>query len=381
VTELLVVAGEASGDRAAAAVVARLPGVGVVGLGGAALAATGAELVGDLRRTTALGVGETAARAWAIARAFGAVERVVRKRRVRAALLVNYSDFNARVAPRLHAHGVRVLWYGAPQVWAWRSGRVASLRKSVDRMAVVLPFEEALWRAGGVDAEYVGHPALEAPVVSRDEARERLGLTPRASAVALLPGSRPHEVDRLLGPMLEAYERVRRDRASVDGVVLLAASLDRRTRARAVARAAQYAVRTFDVDATEGALGVLAAFDASLCASGTASLEAALARAIPVVAYRVGLATELVARALVRTPHVALPNVILGRRAFDELLQRDATAPNLAKSLGRALDRRRDLVDACDEVKALLLGACAPSERVAEMLAPWVGVRAPLAAE
>jgi lipid-A-disaccharide synthase len=381
VSDLLVVAGEASGDRAAAAVVARLVGVRVVALGGAALAGAGAELVGDLRRTTALGVGESAARAWAIARAFGAVEHAVRKRSIRAALLVNYSDFNARLAPRLHARGVRVLWYGAPQVWAWRPGRVASLRKSVDRMAVILPFEEALWRTGGVDAHYVGHPALEAPLVTRDKARAKLGLTPLASTVALLPGSRPHEVDRLLGPMLAAYERVRRDRASVDGAVLLAASLDRRARARAVARAAACDVRTYDVDASTGALDVLRAFDAALCASGTASLEAVLARAIPVVAYRVGLATELVARALVRTEHVALPNVILGRRAFDEHLQRDATPARLAKSLGRALDRRRELVDACDEVEALLLGACAPSERVARMLAPWLGLRAPLAAE
>ncbi len=380
-SDLLVVAGEASGDRAAAAVVSRLPGVRVVGLGGAALEAAGAELVGDLRRTTALGVGESATRAWAIARAFGSVASAVHKRSIRTALLVNYSDFNARLAPLLHARGVRVLWYGAPQVWAWRPGRVASLRKSVDRMAVVLPFEETLWRAGGVDAHYVGHPALEAPVVTREEARATLGMTPLASTVALMPGSRPHEVDRLLGPMLEAYERVRSDRASVDGAVLLAASLDPRARARAVARAAEYDVRTYDVDATTGALGVLRAFDAALCASGTASLEAALARAIPVVAYRVGLATELVARALVRTEHVALPNVLLGRRAFAELFQRDATPARLARALGRALDRRREHDDPCDEDEALLLGACAPSERVSEILAPCLGLRSPLAAE
>ncbi len=140
-SDLLVVAGEASGDRAAAAVVARLAGVRAFGMGGAALASSGAELLGDLRDLTALGVGETAARAFDIARAFRAIRRAAKTRRPRAALLVNYTEFNARLAPQLHDAGVRVLWYGAPQIWAWRAGRAPSLRRGIDRMAVVLPFE------------------------------------------------------------------------------------------------------------------------------------------------------------------------------------------------------------------------------------------------
>ena len=121
-----------------------------------------------------------------------------RRRRPRAALLVNYSEFNGLLAPRLSAAGVRVLWYGAPQVWAWRAGRTLHLRRSIDRLAVIFPFEEATWRAAGVDAHYVGHPALEAKRLARGPARAALGLTPSAAAVAVLPGSRPHEVRRLL---------------------------------------------------------------------------------------------------------------------------------------------------------------------------------------
>jgi lipid-A-disaccharide synthase len=373
---LLVVAGEASGDRAAAAVVRRLEGVRCFGLGGAALASTGAEIACDLRASTALGVGEAAARAVHVLRAWRAVLRAARSRRPRAALLVNYSEFNMRLAPLLHEAGTRVLWYGAPQVWAWRPSRMAMVRTSVDRLAVMLPFEEAIWRAAGVDAHYVGHPALETTRLDRETARRALGMTSLAAAVAILPGSRPHEVRRLLVPMLEAYESVRSDRASVDGRVLVAASLDDATRWWVNAVCAERHVATFDVDPYIGAMSVLPAFDAALCASGTASLEAALARAVPVVAYRVGLASELTARALLRTRYVALPNVLLDKRAFPELLQRDVRAPRLAAALADALDGRPALLRACDEVETRLGGPRAPSAVVARMLSPWLGARA-----
>jgi lipid-A-disaccharide synthase len=376
VSSLLIVAGEASGDRAAGSVVARLPGIDAFGLGGPALASQGVTLVGDLRASTALGVGEAGARAWSVMRAWLAVTRAARMRRPRAALLVNYSEFNTRLAPHLHEAGVRVLWYGAPQVWAWRAARTTTLRRSVDRMAVVLPFEAPIWREAGIDAHYVGHPALETRGLERDIAREVLGMTPYAAAVAVLPGSRPHEVRRLLEPMLDAYERVRADRASVDARVLVASSLDEPTRRWLHALCDARRVPTFDVDPRVGAMGVLRAFDVTLCASGTASLEAALARAVPVVAYRVGMTTELAARVLLTTPNVALPNVLLGRRAFTELLQRDAHAQRIAQALADALDRRPVLVAACDAVEAALGEQRNPSLVVAQMLARWLGTRA-----
>ena len=223
------------------------------------------ELVSDLRTLTALGVTDVAARACAIRGAYARVVRAASKRKARAALLVNYTEFNTLLASRLHARGVRVLWYGPPQIWAWRPGRADRLRRNVDRMAVMLPFEEALWREHGVDAEYVGHPAREVASLDCAEAREALGLTPYASAIALLPGSRPHEVDRLLGPMLEAYERVRQDRASIDGRVLLAPSLDEATRERALEKAERLSVEVVEIDGRIGAAPCLRAFDA-LCA-------------------------------------------------------------------------------------------------------------------
>ncbi|MEO8797169.1 MAG: lipid-A-disaccharide synthase, partial [Polyangiaceae bacterium] len=197
-SELLVVAGEASGDRAAAHVVARLletQKVDVFGLGGGALQGQGAELVADLRELTALGVGEVASKLGPIALAHARLVKLADKRKPRAALLVNYTEFNAHLAKHLHANGVRVLWYVAPQVWAWRRDRIDSIRKVIDRMAVILPFEEALWRSHGVDAHYVGHPSREVTSLARGPARAALGLTPYAPTIAILPGSRPHEVE------------------------------------------------------------------------------------------------------------------------------------------------------------------------------------------
>jgi len=372
--DLLVVAGEASGDRAAAAVIAKLRGVRAFGMGGGALQREGVELVADLRSTTALGVTEVARRAYGVGLAYGKLRAAIRRQKPAAALLVNYTEFNARLAPTLWSEGTRVLWYGAPQIWAWRSGRAKPLRRHLDRLAVMLPFEEPLWRELGVDAHYVGHPALEdrRGPEHRVAARELLGLTPFAWAVAILPGSRPHEVRRLLEPMLTGYESVRGDRASVDARVMLAASLDDRTRAWARELAHARGVEVVDVDSRAGIAYALPAFDAALCASGTASLECALARVVPVVCYRVGWATEVGARAFLKTPHVALPNVLLGREAFPELLQRSAAANRIAETLARVLDERDTFLAACTELERVLGDHPCPSREVARMLEPWL---------
>jgi lipid-A-disaccharide synthase len=369
---LLVVAGEASGDQAAAAVLELLGGVNVFGLGGDALRRRGVDLVSDLHASTAFGIGGSAARALGIVNAWRTVRTEAIRRRPRAALLVNYSEFNARLAPHLRAADVRVLWYGAPQVWAWRRRRVAALAPHVDVMAVMLPFERDLWQKAGVDTRYVGHPALETRPLERGVARQALGLMPDATAIAILPGSRPHEVRRMLPAMLESFRRLRGDRASIDGRVLVAASLDGRARAWLREQCRMGQVATFDVNPVAGASEVLGAFDAALCASGTASLEAALARAVPIVVYRVDVVTEVVARFLLQSPHVALPNVVLGRRAFPELLQRDAEPGRMYAALAEALDGRHALLAACGDVESAFGGMRTPSVAVSSVLARWL---------
>lgn len=376
-SELLVVAGESSGDRAAAPVLAKLPGVKAFGMGGGALHREGMELVADLRDLTAMGVSEVARRAYGIALSYAKLRAAIARRRPAAALLVNYTEFNTRLAHMLWETGTRVLWYGAPQVWAWRSGRAQPLRRALDRLCVMLPFEEKLWRDLGVDAHYVGHPALEdrQHPPSREAARARLRMTPYAPAVAILPGSRPHEVRRLLEPMLAGFETVRRDRASIDARLLLAGSLDDRTKQWAKDAAHALELETAEIDPRLGIGPYLPAFDAALCASGTASLECALARVVPIVCYRVGWAAEAAARALLETPHVALPNVLLGRPAFPELLQRNATAERISDELTKVLDERDGFLASCTELDAVLGDHASPSDAVARMLEPWLSVR------
>jgi len=353
------VCGEPSSDRAAAKVVARL-GVSAFGLVGPACEAAGVEPLVPAERSAAIGVLDVALRAGRIARAMAAVRRAIHERKPAAALLVNYTEFNARLLRVLRRSGARVLWYAAPQIWAWRARRGAAIARGCDAMAVILPFEEALWRERGANARYVGHPALEIPRRDRRELRERMGL--HESALAILPGSRPAEVRRLLPAMIEAA----RER---EARVLLTRALDARTRAWAIERCG--AVRIVDTSADEGAMAVLGAFDLALCASGTASLECALAGVPAVVAYRVDPVAAFVAKRALTTKHVALPNVLLGRRAFPELLQGDARADRMRDALG-AIERDARAREACEEVRALLGPHHTPSREVAEMLRPWL---------
>ena len=366
---LLVSAGEGSGDAMAAPVVREL-GVAAFGLGGRALAAAGVDLLADLSSLTGMGVGAVVARAPAIARAAHLLLSEAKSRHARAALLVGYSDFNAWLAPRLRSRGVRVLWYAPPQVWAWRPGRAPSLARSVDRMAVVLPFEQALWQAHGVDASYVGHPAFERAAPPRDAVRQRLGLAPWAEYVAILPGSRPEEIGRHLEPMLDAVALLRADRGALDARVIVASSLARKVADR-IGRAATAA----GVSVVESsAPSVLSAFDAALAASGTVTLECVAAEVPPVIGYRVGPLTELVARRLVSLETIGLPNLVLGEQVFPELLQGRFSAEALAEEAGRLLDDRATFVRACRDVRAMVCpdGATESSKHVARLLAPWL---------
>jgi lipid-A-disaccharide synthase len=371
---VLVVAGEASGDRIAALAARALGAAGVpcFGVAGPYARAAGVEIVADGAELGVMGLTDVAARLPALARSLLRLRDRVRRAPPRAALLVNFTELNQRLGRLLRARGTRVLWCVAPQVWAWRPGRLQTLRGAVDRLAVILPFEEALWRGAGHDARYVGHPALEAPAGDRAALRARLGIAAEARAVAVLPGSRAGEVTRLAGPLCEAAARLAAD--GVAARLILAPGLEARARAAAVAAARAAGVGVVEGDAEHGAAAWLPAFDATLCASGTASLEAALAGAAPVVTYRMDRLAYALARRLVRTPHVALPNVLLGRRAFPELLQDEVTAARVAAAARGLLAEPEETARAAAALRAqLAVPGSSFGERVAALLLPWVG--------
>jgi len=373
---LLVVAGEPSADRIAASVAraARGHGVATLGMGGAASAAEGMELVADLRRSAAMGISEVSRRFPAVLRAYRTLRHSAKSLRPSAAVLIDYVEFNLRLGRFLRALGVRVLWCVAPQVWAWRPGRRATFGRALDRMATILPFEPPLWREKGIEARYVGHPALDAPQVERAAARRSLQLADDVSAVAILPGSRPHEVRRHLPIMLAALRELSRHGHGATARVLAAPWLDAETR-RWLERESR-GVPVVDVSPVMGAAAHLPAFDAALVASGTASLECALVGALPVVVYRVSRLTAAIARPLLRTPHIALPNVLLGDRVFPELLQQRAEPVAMARAVHQMLERRGESRALGERLRALLHCADDPSartgERIFAMLHDWL---------
>jgi len=353
---VLIVAGEASGDRLAGriALSLRKDGVRCIGMGGPACLAAGVELVADLRRSAAMGLTEVVVRLPAVTMAFAKLALTVREERPIAAVLVDYTEFNLRLGALLKRRGVPVLWCVAPQVWAWRPQRTAQIARALDRLAVILPFEAPLWRAHGVDAHYIGHPALDVAPLDRATARARLGLASTHLAVALLPGSRPHEVRRHTPPMLAALRELDRAGMAVKSRLLIAAALDGATRRWVTAKAERAGVRIVHVAAGAGAGAWLGAFDAALAASGTATLECALAGAPPVVIYRLSPLTAAVARRLLRTPFVALPNIVLGAGIYPELLDRAVEPRPMAQALAKVLERRSTFEPWAAELEARL---------------------------
>ncbi len=345
---VLVVAGEASGDLRGAELVAELralvPGLRVTGVGGERLRAQGQEAIVDAEEISTMGLTEVFSSVGRILGAFRRVRDAIEGpagERPDLVVLIDLPDFNLRLAPVAKRAGVPVLYYVSPQVWAWRRWRVRQLARNVDRLAVVFPFEEEIYR-GLADVTFVGHPALDTVRPSRPaaETRARHGLDPERPLVALLPGSRVAEVRSLLPEMARAIDVLRAD-VPVDAVVALANEGLRPLVSPFVGRMPVVTGETWDL---------VAASDLVLCASGSATLETALLERPMVVSYRLSPLTWAVARLLVRVPFVAMPNLVLGRRAVPELLQGDATAVRMAAEArsillepGRAEAMRADL--------------------------------------
>jgi lipid-A-disaccharide synthase len=371
---LLCVAGEASGDSAVARVIGQLPDASAFGLGGSAMQARGALLCANLEDTTAMGLADVAPRLSRLYRIRREILHLARLRGARVALLFNYSEFNVSLLRPLRKLGIRTLFYSPPQVWAWRPERARAIATHTSAIATILPFEAPLWQAMGADATYVGHPALEyASAPRRPRNTPSASDTAQIPRIAILPGSRPEEVRRMLPCMLAAFKYIEHCRANAH--VVIAASLDADTRNSIRASAARAGIACLDVSAEHGLAEIFHRFDYSLCASGTATVESVLAGVPPVVAYKVSMLVGFLARMYLQTPYVSLPNVILARQAFPELLQHRLTAERLGQLLAETMQgHRQEKQQAdCRAVAAYLEGARArqwgtPSAHVAHLL-------------
>ena len=348
-------AGEPSGDRLGAGLARALreldPQVELHGMGGDEMAQAGVRLVQHARALSVVGLVEVLAHLPAIAGAMRRLAREIAALRPDVLVPIDFPDFNLRLAARARRLGVKVVYFVSPQVWAWRRGRVRTIRSLVHHMLVLFPFEERFYRDAGVPVTFVGHPAVERAVEGPPprELRARMGLDPDRRTVALLPGSRRGEVARLLPPMLGAGARLRRDRPDLQFALPLARSLSRED---VVARIRAAELHEVSVLPAEAYADLLRAADVGIVASGTATLEAALAGLPMVVVYRVAAGTYLLGRALVRVDAIALPNLVAGRRVVPELVQGACTPERIAAEAGALLDdpgraaaQRRELAE------------------------------------
>ncbi|QSQ14661.1 lipid-A-disaccharide synthase [Myxococcus landrumensis] len=374
---ILVVAGEASGDSHAADLVAALqarrPDLTFFGMGGSRLGATGVELLFDAREVSVMGITEVLPRIPRILQIMKGLAQAAAERRPVAAILVDIPDFNLRLAKKLKALGIPVAYYISPMIWAWRRGRVHTIKRLVDRMLCILPFEEDFYREAGVSARYVGSPVVEQiPAPDSPAAfRTQLGLKLDAPTLALLPGSRMSEIRRLLPAMVDTAKTLSAERPGLQVVVPVAPTIPRE---EVVSRFEGSGVTPVLIDGR--APEVVGASDAAIVASGTAALEAGLMQRPLVVIYRVSLITYWVGRMMLKVAFVSLVNLLAGRRVVPELIQGEATPKRIAEEVRRVWTPgtpRDEMLKGLAEVRGRLgeAGAAArAAESVMELLPP-----------
>jgi len=368
---LLVVAGEVSGDMHAAKVIRALkekrPGLAVWGIGGDLLQEQGMELLQHTRDMSVLGLVEVLKHYSYFRRVFAETLKQVDLRKPKAALLIDYPGFNLRLAAELKKRGVKVVYYVCPQVWAWHRSRIPKMAKIIDRLLVIFPFEVEVFSSTGMNVEFVGHPLVEEANTVFNGPEESLPW-PGSLRVALLPGSRKQELERILPAMLGAAAKLEKERSEA-GFLLPAASPEIARLAREIMVMTQ--VRPLQVQIVEGKTRqVLKQAKAAWVASGTATLETALMECPMVVVYRTAAMTFHVGKRLVKVPHLGMVNLIAGRELCPELLQNAVIPANLLKAIRPLLDdspARAAMVQGLREVKASL-GTGGAAERVATVL-------------
>jgi len=355
---VLLVAGEASGDLHGAdlvrAVRASLPELEVYGLGGERLREAGMRTVADAGDVATVGLTQAAGRLRTLWRAYRTLARRLRADPPDLCVLVDFPEFNLRLARLAKRAGVPVLYYIGPQVWAWRRGRVRKIARRVDRLAVVFPFEPALYAGRLPAVEFVGHPLLDRVRVTRarDETLRAHGLDPRRRTVLLLPGSRPTEIDYLLPRLLDAVRLLARD-PGLQFPLALAHTLSAGEMRRRV-RAAGLEVAVIEGDTYD----LIAAADVALVSSGTATLECALLERPMVIVYRLGPLSYALGRLLVRgVRYIGMPNIVAGQEVVPELLQGKARGARIAAAARLILDdptRHAGMVAALADVRRRL---------------------------
>ena len=363
--KIMIVTGEASGDRHAARLLTALrelaPGVewDLFGAGGAEMRAAGAETLVDIRELAIMGLPEVVRalpRFWQV---FRLLRQLANARRPDAVILLDWPEFNLRLAKRLARDGHRVFYYISPQIWAWRTYRVRTIRRYVEKMLVILPFEKEFYQRHGIQVDYVGHPLLDSVTVTRtrEEFCQEHQLDPQRPIIAFLPGSRHSEIRHILPPLLATIARLNCDQPEWQCIMPLARTISR-TEIPCPAGV------TMIEDDTCNAV---AASDLAVVASGTATLETAIIGTPLIVVYRASALNWRIFRPLIRVPWVGMPNLIAGKQIVPELLQTELNPDQLTSEISRLMADPAQLAVMRSELTnvRMALGSATASTRAA----------------
>lgn len=372
----MIVTGETSGELygslLAVSLRKKVPGIRILGIGGEKMKEAGVELVSGI--ASAFGIAEAVSSLRKIRNTFVSASRALIKERPGVLVLIDYPDFNLKLAELAKKEKIRVLYYVSPQVWAWRKNRVKKIARLVDKMAVILPFEEEIYKAAGVECEFVGHPVfdeIQGMRNDKDKLKDELGLHSKLPLLALLPGSRPHELERLLPLTLDVVRRFRKEFEPFQFCIPLAPNTDTDAYGKIIGE-----LRKEEVVIKKGeSLKVLAASDMAVIASGTATLQAVLLGIPFVVMYKLFPLTYWLGKMILKVKHISLVNILSEGEIVKELLQDDASPENIIHELRKIttdIPYREKMVETFVAVRKMFSGRNA-SEKVADIAIQMAG--------
>lgn len=375
--QLLIVAGEASGDLHAANLLKEIkrlePDVRAFGIGGPRLKEAGAEITHDLTSMAVVGFVEVLKHYKEFRRVFFELLKKAEEVKPDAAILVDYPGFNLRLAGELKKRGIKVIYFISPQVWAWGRKRIFFIRKNVDLLLVLFKFEEILYTDGVFKVRFIGHPLLDHVRTTKTPAQllSETGLKTNVKTIALLPGSRMREVSQLLPLMLKAGQLIHKKLPGTQFLICRASTIPKLVIKDILDREKiDFPYKVLDEETYDG----VNASDFAIVASGTATLETAILNKPMAIVYKVSFATWLLAKLFVRIPYIGLVNVVAGQKIVPELIQFDATPKKIAGAVVKIISDKQRMEKIQAELYALknTLGIPGASRRAAEEISRFL---------
>ncbi|MGZ3612602.1 MAG: lipid-A-disaccharide synthase [Thermodesulfobacteriota bacterium] len=370
--KILLVAGEVSGDLHGSHLVDALqriePGIQFFGVGGEGLERRGMKLLYPAQSLSVVGITEVLVKLRTILRALRGLKGSLEKEKPDLILLIDFPEFNLRLAKIARRKGIPVVYYISPQIWAWRPRRIKLIARVVKKMIVLFPFEVPLYESAGVDVEWVGHPLLDTvkPALPKEKAFQEFGLDPKRRTVGLLPGSRIHEVERLFPPLLASAHLLQKEIPDLQFVIPLAPGISRTILSSHMKNI------SFPLKVVEGfTYDVMNLSELLIMASGTATLEGAILGKPMIIVYKVSLPSYWVGRALIRVDHIGLVNLVAEKEIAPELIQKDVNPERIADEASRILRDpilSRKMAESMDAVRQKL-GEPGAAQRAAQIVA------------